>query len=268
MIRRSIGYIGGKGNEIVITVTVLSAAVGLVAVLSAAAGVWFVNSPRLGRLLVPFGAGLLGGMALFGVLPELAELRGWPGGMAWLAAAFLLLGLFHRYVHPLCPACSGTHDHSACAVTLHGFAAPLVIAAVLHSFMDGMAVGAAWEGGQGGLAWGAPLAIAVHKIPEGLAYGTILRAALKSRLSALAWSAVAQPPTVLGAVAESLASESWGEVWLAYPLALAGGSFLFLAYHAIQADWKRRGLKPAFGPTLTGVAGAALLQQGLKSFLH
>lgn len=249
-------------------VAILSTAVALVAVASAAAAVWFVNSPRLGRLLVPFGAGLLGGMALFGVWPELEELRGWGAGLLWLAAAVVLLRLIHRYIHPLCPACSGTHDHSACAVSLHGFAAPLVVAAVLHSFMDGLAVGAAREGGGGQLAWGIPLAIAVHKIPEGLAYGTILRAALKSRFAALAWCVVTQAPTVGGAIAEALASESFGQAWLAYPLALAGGSFLFLAYHAIQAEWRRRGASSAFGPALTGLAGAAILQQGLRAFLH
>jgi zinc transporter ZupT len=249
-------------------VAVPSTAVALVALVSAAAAVWFVSSPRLGRLLVPFGAGLLGGMALFGVWPELVELRGGLVGALWLAAAVALLGMIHRYIHPVCPACSGTHDHSACAVSLHGFAAPLVVAAVLHSFMDGLAVGAAWEGDGGRLAWGVPLAVAVHKIPEGLAYGSILRAAVRSRWAAIAWCAVTQAPTVAGALVEALASESFGHGWLAYPLALAGGSFLFLAYHAIQAEWKQRGAGRAFGPALTGLAGAAVLQQGLRALMR
>jgi len=250
------------------SIVLVALAVALVAVISAGVGVSFVTSPRIGRVLVPLGAGLLAGMALFGVLPELAEMRGLLPGSGWLLAGFAALALINRYVHPLCPACSGNHDHSSCAITLHGFAVPLVVAAVLHSFMDGLGVGAAWDAGEGRLGWGVPLAIAVHKIPEGLAYGTILRAALRSRISAVGWCVVTQAPTVLGAAVEVAAAESFGEAWLVYPLALAGGSFLFLAYHAIQAEWRRRGLLPAFGPAITGAAGAAFLQHGLKAFLR
>lgn len=251
-----------------LSVIALGIAVASVAVIAAGIGAFFTASPRASRLLVPFGAGLLAGMALFGVLPELAAEHGWAVGAGALMAGFLVLSLVNRYFYPLCPACSGTHDHSSCAVTLHGFAAPLVAAAVLHSFMDGMAVGAAWDAGDGRLAWGIPLAVAVHKVPEGLAYGTILKAALRSPRSAIAWSIVAQAPTVLGAGAEILASESFGHAWLVYPLAFAGGSFLFLSYHATQAEWRRRGLVPSFGPALTGAAGAAFLQHGLKVFLR
>jgi hypothetical protein len=52
--------------------------------------------------------------------------------------------------------------------------------------------------------------------------------------------------------------------WVSYPLAIAGGTFLFLGVHAVHSDWKRRGARPAFIPALAGAAGAALLQQGLR----
>jgi len=246
----------------------LAAAVTAIALVSAAAGVRFATAPRAGRVLVPFGAGLLMGMALFGIWPELAESIGWAGGLGAILLGFGLLWVVNRYVHPLCPSCTAGHNHGACAVTLHGFALPLVVAGAIHSFMDGLAVGAAREGGQGGLAWGVFVAIAVHKVPEGLAYGAILRAALRSRLSALGWCAVCQAPTIVGAVMESLASEHFGAGWLVIPMALAGGSFLFLGYHAIHGDWRRRGIVPAFAPALTGAAGAAFLQQGLRVFLR
>ncbi len=49
-------------------------------------------------------------------------------------------------------------------------------------------------------------------------------------------------------------------------LALAGGSFIYLGFHAIHGEW-RRGV-PAFVPALTGAAGAAALQQGLRVFFR
>jgi ZIP family zinc transporter len=246
----------------------LAASVTAIALLSAVVSVWYAAAPRAGPTFVPFGAGLLMGIVAFGILPELVESAGWAGGCGLLLVGFLSLWMVNRYVHPVCPSCSAGHDHGSCAVALHGFAMPLVVAGALHSFMDGLAIGASREGGEGGLAWGVFIAVAVHKIPEGLAYGAILRAALPSRASALGWCAVAQAPTIAGAVLESLAAPYLGAQWLAVPLALAGGSFLFLGYHAIHSVWRRRGLVPAFGPALTGAAGAAFLQQGLRVLLR
>ena len=246
----------------------LAASVTAIALASAAVGVRLTTSPRIGRWLVPFGAGLLMGMALFGIWPELSETLGWAAGLGVLSIGFGLLWVINRYVYPVCPSCSAAHNHGTCTVILHGFALPLVAAATLHSLMDGLAVGAAHDEGQGRLAWGVFLAIAIHKIPEGLAYGTILRAALRSRISALGWCAVAQAPTILGAILESLAADRFGVGWLIVPLSIAGGSFLFLGYHAIHNEWRRNGMLPAFGPALTGAAGAAILQEGLKVLLR
>ncbi len=246
--------------------TLLVTSVTAIAVASAAAAVFLVASPRLSRLLVPFGAGLLVGMAAFGMWPEVSEKMGWLAGLGVLASGFLLLWIVNRFVHPVCPSCSHTHDHASCAVTLHGFAPPLVIAAVLHSLMDGLAIPAAGRQDPDGLAWGVFLAIAIHKVPEGLAYGTILRAAVKSRVSAIGWCLVAQLPTIVGGVAESLFAPDAEGAWTLVVLALAGGSFLFLGYHAIHGEVRRRGPAPVLTPALVGLAGAAVIQLGLHSF--
>ena len=104
------------------------------------------------------------------------------------------------------------------------------------------------------------VAILLHKIPEGLALGTILRASVGGARTAIAWCAAAELATVVGgAVGLWLAPASW----INYPLAIAGGTFLFLGIHAVHSDWRRRGAFTAFVPALAGAAGAAMLQRGL-----
>lgn len=236
------------------------------AVLSAGVSVWLSGARFGARGLVPFSAGILVGITGFGVWPELAGSFGWSGGFALLLSGFALLWFVNRYLYPVCPSCAHTHDHNSCSVTLHGFALPLIVAGGLHSFMDGWGIAASQREGNIGLA--VFLGVLLHKIPEGLAYGAMLQASLESRFGALGWCALIQAPTVLGGLVEWLVAPHLGAQWIGYPLAIAGGSFLFLGTHAVHNEWKRRGLMPAFGPALTGAAGAAVLQQGLRVFLR
>ena len=213
------------------------------------------------RKIVPFSGGLLAGIAVFGVLPELADRYGWPGGIALLGAGVGVLWLFSRYVYPICPSCSHTHDHDHCATTLHGFAGPLIGA--LHALLDGVGISASLSEQSGGAAAALLLAVAVHKIPEGIALGIMLRASVRSRWTAFALCAAAEAATFFGALFESAITGRTGTAWVPFALALAAGSFVYLGFHAIHGEWRRRGV-PAFVPALTGAAGAAALQQGLR----
>ncbi|HVX67112.1 MAG TPA: hypothetical protein VHA11_10945 [Bryobacteraceae bacterium] len=228
------------------------------------AGAAFGVSSALGapRKIVPFSGGLLIGITFFGVLPELAEHYGWLWAVALVAAGAGALGAFDRYVHPICPSCSHTHDHAHCSTALHGFAVPLITAASLHAFLDGLGISASGEGAAGGLVTAVVFGVTLHKVPEGIALGIMLRAAVRSRWSAFLLCAAAEAATVLGAVFESAITSHLGAGWVAGALAVAGGSFLYLGLHAVHEEW-RRGV-PAFVPALTGAAGAAALQQGVR----
>jgi len=238
----------------------LAAAIGIAC---AALGV----SSLIGSLkrIVPFSGGLLAGIAAFAVFPELVEERSLAAATLLLSAGVLLLWAFGRFVYPICPACSHTHDHAKCSVTLHGFALPLVAAASLHAFLDGLGV-AASQSGAVGLAAVVVAGVVLHKIPEGIALGLMLRAAVKTRAKAFALAAAAEFATFLGALLESVVTAHFGVAWVTYALALAGGSFLYLGFHAVHGARRQR--IPALGPALTGAAGAAALQQGLHLFLR
>ena len=104
------------------------------------------------------------------------------------------------------------------------------------------------------------MAIGVHKIPEGLALGVIVRSALTSRGAALVLCAVAQAATLFGAVLETVLAPHLSLYFLHALMALAGGAFLYLGGHAIHGEWRRRGTGAAFVPALTGVAGPSVLR--------
>jgi zinc transporter ZupT len=244
----------------------------LIATVAAVVGAWLGLSlagiHSRARRMVGFSGGLLAGVALFGLLPELVDEIGWLLGVLLLASGYALLMVVDRYVHPVCPSCSHDHDHDECASTLHGFATPLVLAAAFHAFLDGWSIATSQSAGAAGLRLSLPLALILHKIPEGLALGAILRASLASRGMVFGWCLAAESVTLLGAASGLAMAARVGEHWLHYPLAAAGGCFLYLGFHAIHAEWRTRRTWTAFLPGATGAAGAAFLQHGVRAFLR
>lgn len=229
-----------------------------VAFLSVVAGVWLTSLHAWSRSLVPFSGGVLIGVALFWVLPETADYLSWIQALAWIGAGFAALWVVDRFVYPVCPACSHPHDHDHCSADLHGFAPPLLIAAAIHSALDGWSISAA----NGSAHLGTPfvLAIAIHKIPEGLALGVIVRAAMESRRAVLGWCLLAESATALGAVLEWGLAPYLSTQVLHALLAIAGGTFLYLGGHAVHGEFRRRGMATGFLPALAGIASPSVFR--------
>lgn len=243
----------------------LAASVGIS---GAAVGLWLSGVQQRARVVIPFSAGVLLGVAAFGLLPELAQAAGWTSSLALALIGYGLLIAIDRYVYPICPTCGHDHDHHACESELHGLAVPLIAAAAVHSFLDGWSVATAQWAAPLGLRVAVPLAVALHKIPEGIALGGIMRAAMRSRPAAFAWCAIAEGTTLLGGAAGVLIAPHLGTAWIIYPLGLTAGWILYLGYHAVHSEWKLRGPAPAFLPALTGIAGAAVIQRGAEALFR
>ncbi len=237
---------------------------GIVGVL---VGVWLTGAHRRARVVVPFSAGVLLGVVLLGLVPDLAAEFGWASTLPLFAAGYVALLLVNRYVYPVCPTCSHDHDHNACAAELHGFAWPLIAASALHSFLDGWSVAATESAGSAAVRVAVPLAVALHKIPEGIALGGILRAAVKSRGRALAWGMGAEAVTVAGGAAALWLAPQLGARWTVYPVGITAGWLCYLGYHAVHEEWKRRGAAPAFLSAASGIAGAVLIERGVEALL-
>ena len=200
------------------------------------AGIVISGVPELSRKVVPFSGAMLLLVSFLWVLPELANQLGWVSGLGLMMAGFAVLWLVDKHLYPVCPSCSHTHDHDSCVTRLHGFAGPLLTATVVHSVFDGWAVAASYAAGQQSI-WAG---VVVHKIPECLAFGIILRAAMRSRRNAIAAATMVQAATLLGALIALVAAPHIAPFWMHVLLAVAGGTFLYLGFHAVHSEWKRR----------------------------
>ncbi len=225
-----------------------------------ALGLWLTGLRRRVRFVVSLSAGVLLGVVAFGLMPELVEEAGWVPSIALTVAGYGALLAINRFAYRVCPTCSHDHDHNACESELHGFAAPLICAAAVHSFLDGWSIAAVQLAAPSGLRIAVPLAVALHKLPEGIALGGILRASIKIRSTALAWCVVAEGATLVGAALGLVVGPHLGTNWITYPLGFTAGWMLYLGYHALHEESRRRGA-PAFVSALAGVACAAILQR-------
>lgn len=255
----SISYAAG------IVVPLLAAIIGIA---GAALGLWLTGLRRRVQMMVPFSAGVLLGVALFGLLPELAGEAGWFASGLLFAAGYGLLIAINRFAYPVCPTCAHDHDHTSCTSELHGFAGPLIAASALHAFLDGWSIATVQSAAPLGLRVAVPLAVLLHKLPEGIALGGILRASMGSRAGAMAWCALAEGATLLGGALGLVMAPHLGTQWIMYPLGVTAGWLFYLGHHAIHEEWKRRGAVPAFVSALIGMAGAAAIQRGAEALFQ
>jgi zinc transporter ZupT len=236
----------------------------LLTLAGAAAGIKLAETPTISQRVLPFSGGLLVGIALFWILPEIAQnhawMGGWVGASAGLVAGFTLLWLIDHYVYPVCPTCSHTHDHGSCSQSLHGFAVPLLIASGLHSFFDGWSLAVSQLKGFEELKVAFLLGIGAHKLPEGLALGALLAAALGTARKAMLGAAGAQLMMLAGGALAMVLAPRLGTSWTIGFLSVAAGAFVYLGYHAIDSEYQRRGIATAVMPALTGAVGAAALR--------
>ncbi|MGI8744814.1 MAG: ZIP family metal transporter [Bryobacteraceae bacterium] len=227
---------------------------------SAWLGIKLSGAPKISRRLLPFSGGVLVGVAAFWILPEIGEQYGWLGALCGISAGFGLLWLINRFVYSVCPACSPTHDHAACNERLHGFAAPLITAASLHSFFDGWSLGVANQQASEGVRAAFVVGIGIHKVPEGIALGVLFLAATGSVWKAWTSCAAVQSFMLIGGFVAIVAAPHLGSYWIGALLSIAAGIFIYLGYHAIESEYRARGMLTACVPALTGAAGAAVLR--------
>ena len=231
-------------------------------------GIWMTGAHRRSRVILPFSAGVLLGVVLFGVAPEMVHEAGW--GMAALlfrarlrtAAGdqpFRLSGVSHL------------RARSQPQRLLERTAARLRRAADRG---DGAAQ-LSWTGGawrrcsrwrRWGCAWRCRWRWGCTSCRRALAIGAILLAAVKSRSAAVGWSAVAQGTTLIGGAVGLALAPHLGSEWTT----VSAGDRSRLARlpgltDAVHEEVRRRGALAASLAAGAGLVVAALVQRGAEA---
>src|ERR1700733_12619143 len=96
----------------------LSLLAAIIGIAGAWAGAYLSVAHGRARVFVPLSGAILLAVSLFSILPEMAGEAGWLRAGALYVVGYGVLFLVDRYVHPVCPSCSHTHDHGHCDVEL------------------------------------------------------------------------------------------------------------------------------------------------------
>ena len=213
------------------------------------AGIFLSPTRKLSGHLAAAGGGMLLGIAVFWLAPEMKALTGWTSLPATVIACAAIVGLDRLLVH------SG---HSP----RQGVIVPLLLATAAHSFVDGWSLRAFATQPLTDVA--VPVGLALHKIPEGAALGWVARHLSWSPWAAALVCFAVEGVTLAGAWIEPRADRSgiaaFGPWWTAGVLAVISGSFLFLAIHAILPAWKRPSVVLAFLASLFAMAAVSMLR--------
>ena len=228
-------------------------------------GLYLQSVPRTARLAIPFSGGILLGVSLFGLLPELAKEIGWLKATPVFLTGYLLLLVLGRWApeEDLSKVSSLTSKDGESR--LYGYTLPLAIAAAAHSFLDGWGL-ASVKGATSDVRLAFPVAVMLHKVPEGLALGAILKSSTGNRWTAFGYCLAVEAATLAGASVGVLLTPRLGSGWTDYPLALAGGCFVYLGWHAIHETWDHQGPRAVMVPALAGLVGAVFLQWAARFF--
>jgi zinc and cadmium transporter len=216
--------------------------------------------------LISFAAGTLLGVTLFAILPEsIADSGVWQVALA-AGTGYALFFFISKYVHHVCPACAASHFDVDATRHFSEIASALVIALAIHSTTDGIALGIGQETpGTPADRWSLFSALCIHKVPEGLALGSLLIGAGMRRAAALGWVASVEATTLIGGAIGFYLLAKMSTFWLALVLAQVGGGFFYLATHAVLGEMLKHGKDLVLKSFAIGVGLIAVLKFSLQA---
>lgn len=251
----------------------VEAAVAVAGVQVAAVGGAWALRRREGLLqrylphLLSLAVGVLLATALLDLMPEAVERLG-NRKLTWALVAVAMLGLFcvERIFSALTGSSTepevgelgqGTHVHRHGHASCNEHSAKptnLVIAAMMHSLVDGTAVATAFVAGPR-VGWLTAVAIALHEIPHRIGDFAVLVHLRLRPGRALGLAALAGLPSLLGtAIVVGLGASRTTDV--AYLLPVSAGSFLYIALvnllPEIQEECRVAKVLPQIGWLLAG----------------
>lgn len=227
----------------------------------------------LHKRLLPWSGGVLVGLSIFWILPDLAVNEGWLVSLLGITAGVLLLLLFDHYVYPVCPFCAfGGHEahaghshHEAAPGQTHYFEVgwPLLIAGCVHNFFDGWVLGLARVNGSGTLSSAVSWGFATHKILESFAIGLLASAFTSKVTRGLGIILLIQTAFAAGSIAVLYAG-GLNQSVIDLCIGGAAATLMFFGLSSLRAEWRIRGAFPAFRVGMVGIGGCGLLAFALR----
>ena len=232
-------------------------------------GIYAMRSRSVSGRFTTISAGVMLGVALFWIFPDMRERSGMVYAALAVGGAIAALYTIDRFVYPVCPCCAhgGRHDrlfgrHRAHRQGADGTLIPLVVAICIHNLFDGWTATVAGYAGSSGS--GIALGLFAHKIPEAVVFGLMLRAATdRARGPLLSVGLTSIAILVGGAAHTSLWTLSETTV-IATSLAVACGSFLFAGAHIFLRQQKHAGTRSAVAPLAIGLFVSAFVEQAIS----
>ncbi|HLH31539.1 MAG TPA: hypothetical protein VKY31_10070 [Terriglobia bacterium] len=225
----------------------------------------------LHKRLLPWSGGVLVGLSLFWILPDLAENAGWLVSVIGTAAGVVFLLLFDHYVYPVCPFCAlgvhqgHVHDESTPHIHHHHRHSevtwPLLVAGFVHNFFDGWMLELAHAGGPvtNALSWG----FGAHKILESFAIGLLAAAFTSKAARGLGVILLVQAAFAAGSIA-ILFVHGLNQGIIEICIGSAGATLMFFGLSALRAEWQSHGAFPAFRVGIFGIGGCGLLAFAMR----
>ena len=235
----------------------------------ALAGGWISTSLQLTHkalcALISFAAGTLLGVTIFAIFPESFGASSWWTVFLALATGYALFFFISKHVHHVCPACAASHFDVAATRHFSEIATALIVALAIHSTTDGLVLGIQHEAPtMDATKWSLFSALCIHKVPEGLALGSLLIGAGLHRTAAFGWVAAVEATTLLGGVIGYFLLAKVSTFWLGLIMAHVGGGFIYLAVHAVLGELLKHGKKLVLTSFSAGVALIGILNLGLR----
>src|SRR5205814_6736885 len=216
--------------------------------------------------LISFAAGTLLGVTSFAILPESFGASSWWAVLLALATGYALFFFISKHVHHVCPACAASHFDTDATRQFSEIATALIVALAIHSTTDGMVLGIQQEApSMDATKWSLFSALCIHKVPEGLALGSLLIGAGFRRATALGWVAAVEATTLLGGAIGMLWLGKVSAFWIGLIMAHVGGGFLYLATHAVVGEMLKHGKKLVLTSFSIGAALIAVLNLWLRA---
>jgi zinc transporter ZupT len=215
--------------------------------------------------LISFAAGTLLGVTIFAILPESFGACPWWAMLLALITGYALFFFISKHVHHVCPACAASHFDADAMRHFSEIATALIVALAIHSTTDGLALEIQGEmPASGATKWSLFSALCIHKVPEGLALGSLLIGAGLQRVSVVGWVAAVEATTLLGGIIGYFFLNNISFLWLGLIMAHVGGGFIYLATHAVVGEMLKHGKKLVLTSFAGGVGLIAVLNIALR----